>query len=131
MATGIVEIPVRATAAAAWEAIRDIGAVHTRLAVGFVTATELVPGGRRVTFFNGAVVEEPIVTLDEARRRLVWSAAKGGITTHYNASAQVLARDGGSTVVWTADFLPDSAQGIIGEMIRAGAKAIAKTLGEA
>ena len=64
MATVIVEIPVRATAEAAWDAIRDIGAVHTRLAVGFVTATELIPGGRRVTFFSGAVVEEPIVTLD-------------------------------------------------------------------
>ena len=130
MATVIVEIPVRASSEVAWAAIRDIGAVHTRLAVGFVTATELIPGGRRVTFFNGAVVEEPIVTLDEARRRLVWSATKGSLTSHYNASAQVFEHDSGSRVVWTADFLPDSAEHIIGEMIRTGAKAIATTLGE-
>ena len=60
----------------------------------------------------------------------MWSAAKGGLTTHYSASAQVFEQASGSKVVWTADFLPDSAERLIGEMIRAGAKAIAKTLGE-
>jgi len=52
-----VEISTEATPSAVWDAIRDIGALHTRLVPGFVVATVLVPGGRRVTFANGMVVE--------------------------------------------------------------------------
>ena len=55
-----------------WDAIRDIGALHTRLVPGFVVDTRLEPGARIVTFGNGMVVKEPIVDIDEADRRLVW-----------------------------------------------------------
>ena len=54
---------------------------------GFVTDTRLEPGARIVTFANGVTVREPIVTLDEAARRLVWTV-EGLRTTHYNASAR-------------------------------------------
>jgi len=40
MATIYREFLVEAPAAEAWSAIRDFGAVHTRLAVGFVTGTQ-------------------------------------------------------------------------------------------
>ena len=40
----------------AWAAIRDVGAVHLRLAWGFVTATELDDDTRMVTFANGMIV---------------------------------------------------------------------------
>src|SRR5438034_10313750 len=64
---------------------------------------------RFVTFANGMTVREPIVTIDEQDRRLVWSAV-GGSLTHYNASAQVFTEpDGSSRVVWIADLLPDDA----------------------
>ena len=86
-----VEIVTEASPSAVWDAIQDIGALHTRLVPGFVIATELVPGGRRVTFGNGMVVVEPIVSLNEDLRRLVWTA-QGGPTglLHYNAAVQVL-----------------------------------------
>ena len=84
------EIVVKASAEAAWDAIADIGALHTRLVPGFVVDTRLEPGARVVTFGNGVIQREPIVTLDAAARRLVWSA-EGGRTTHYNAAAQVFA----------------------------------------
>src|SRR6476646_2325236 len=91
-----------------WSAIRDIGALHTRLVPGFVTDTKIEPGARIVTFGNGMVVRVPIVTLDDVALRLVWTA-EGGRTTHYNGSAQVFAEpDGSARVVWTVDFLPDS-----------------------
>ena len=61
MASISKEIVTRANPNAVWDAIRDIGALHTRLVPGFVTATELIPGGRRVTFGNGLVVNEPII----------------------------------------------------------------------
>jgi hypothetical protein len=74
MATIRSELKTRAPASDVWAAIRDIGALHTRLVPGFVTDTKLEPGARIVTFFNGMVLREPIVTLDDEARRLVVSS---------------------------------------------------------
>ena len=105
------EIVTRAGADDVWSAIRDIGALHTRLVPGFVTDTRLEPGARIVTFGNGMVLREPIIAVDDNARRLVWSA-EGGPFTHYNASLQVFAeRRGATRVVWIADFLPDEVAG--------------------
>jgi hypothetical protein len=93
-------------------------------------ATELVPGGRRVTFASGLVIEEPIVDSNDNLRRLVWTAV-GGSTglTHYNGAVQVFAREaGGSRVVWTADLLPNEAATSIEQMMQQGATAMAPTL---
>ena len=130
MATIAKEIVTRASPAAVWDALRDVGALHTRLVPGFVTATELIPGGRRVTFANGAVVEEPIIDLNDDTRRLVWTAVGGSLgLKHYNASAQVFAREaGGSRVVWTADLLPHEAAAVVGSMMEQGAAAMARAL---
>ena len=125
-----VEISTEALPSAVWDAIRDIGALHTRLVPGFVVATELVPGGRRVTFGNGKVVVEPIVSLNDDLRRLVWTV-HGGLPglTHYNGAVQVYPREvGGSRVVWTADVLPHEAAAPIGAMMREGAIAMNTTL---
>ena len=131
MATVRKEIQTRACPAEAWAAIRDIGALHTRLVPGFVTDTRLEPGARIVTFGNGMVVREPIITIDEPAQRLVWTV-EGGRTTHYNASAQVIPQaDGTSHVVWTADFLPDSAASAIDAMMSHGAAVMKTTLDRA
>ena len=129
MATVVKRIFVRASAEAAWDAVRDVRALHTRLVPGFVTDTRLEPGVRVVTFANGFVVREPIVTLDEAARRLVWTA-EGGRTRHYNASAQVFSEGDGALIVWTADFLPDEAAGAIDAAMTAGAAAMQAALGK-
>ncbi len=129
MGTVVKEIAVGVSAEAAWDAIRDIGALHTRLVPGFVVDTKVEDGGvaRVVTFANGMVVREPIVALDEERRRLVWSA-EGGRTTHYNGSARVVAEGKGVKVVWTADFLPHEARDAIDAAMTAGAAAMKKAL---
>ena len=80
------EISTKARVEDVWEALRDIGALHTRLVPGFVIDTQLEPGARIVTFGNGMTVREQIVTIDGESRRVVWSAA-GGSLTHHNASA--------------------------------------------
>ena len=122
------EIVTRARPAEVWDAVRDIGALHTRLVPGFVIATRLEPGARVVTFANGMTVREPIVTIDEQDRRLVWSAV-GGSLTHYNASAQVVAEpDGSSRVVWIADLLPDEAARSVEGMMDAGMAAMQAAL---
>jgi len=122
------EILTKASPEDVWAAIRDIGALHTRLVPGFVVDTRLEPGARIVTFGNGMVVREPIVDIDDRDRRLVWSAT-GGRTTHYNASVQVFASEaGGAKVVWIADLLPDGAAADIRAAIEQGMAVMKRTL---
>jgi hypothetical protein len=119
------ELKTAAPASDVWSAIRDIGALHTRLAPGFVVETKLEPGARIVTFVNGMVIREPIVAIDDGARRLVWSA-EGGWT---NASLQVLAGpEGGATVVWVADFLPDDVKPQLTRALEAGTRAMKRSL---
>ena len=46
------QIEIAADRAAVWDAIADFGAVHTRVAPGFLTALELDGSDRIVTFGN-------------------------------------------------------------------------------
>jgi len=118
------DIPVRASVEEAWDAIADIGALHTRLVPGFVVATRLEPGARIVTFANGMTLREPIVALDAAARRLVWTS-EGGRATHYNAAVQAFAEPaGGARIVWTVDVLPDSLAPDMAAAMAAGAAAM-------
>ena len=74
------------------------------------------------------VVREVIVDLDDAARRLVWSA-RGGRLTHHNASAQVFPDGEGRTrFVWIADLLPHELAGDVRAMIEQGLAAMKKTL---
>ena len=122
------ELLTKASVDDVWAALRDIGALHTRLVPGFVTDTKLERGERIVTFGNGLVVREPIVDIDDTARRLVWTSI-GGRTTHYNGSAQVFAdADGQTRVVWIADLLPNELAGPIGLMMEEGMAVMKSTL---
>jgi hypothetical protein len=101
------EVSIQAGVQEIWEALRDWGALHERLAPGFVTDTRLDGADRIVTFFNGTVVRERLITLDDDTHRLVWSIIDGPYT-HHNGVAQLLAEGAHRTrFVWTADLLPD------------------------
>jgi hypothetical protein len=67
------EIVVDAKPAEVWDAIRDYGAVHKRIAAGFVVDCRLDGDARVVTFANGTVVREILVSVDDTARRLVYS----------------------------------------------------------
>jgi activator of HSP90 ATPase len=128
MATIHKEFTVHAPVDRVWAAFLDIGAVHTRLARRFVVDTRLEGGSRVVTFANGAVVRERIVTVDEARRRLAYAVTEWQ-TTHHNASFQVFDDGNGhSRVVWITDLLPNELGAVVGELVEHGAAAIKRTL---
>lgn len=128
MATIQKEITVNATVEQVWDAVRDVGALHTRLVPGFVMDTKLEPDARVVTFANGRIVRERIVTIDDDARRLVWSAT-GEHLSHHNASAQVRNdADGRTRITWIADLLPDSVAERIEQMMDAGMAAMQTTL---
>src|SRR5256885_6118649 len=100
---------IDAPAKRVWDAVRDVGAVHERLAPGFVVDTRLEAGARVVTFGNGLVARELIVDVDDGARRLAWAVVGSPRLSHHNASMQVFDDGGGrSRVVWIADLLPDA-----------------------
>ncbi len=101
------EIVIEASLDEAWAALSDWGALHERLAPGFATASHLDGGDRIVTFFNGSVVRERLVALDDQTRRIVWSITDGPYM-HHNGAAQVLAAgDDHIRFIWVTDLLPD------------------------
>ncbi len=61
------------------------------MAPGFLTGLEMDKGDRVLTFFNGMVARERLVTLDDEGCRLVY-AVIGGQASHYNAAVQVFPR---------------------------------------
>src|SRR3954469_18837631 len=121
------EMTLRAKPANVWDAIRDIGAIHTRLAPDFVTDVKLEEGARIVTFASGNVAKELIVTVDDAACRLVWSVV-GTQMTHHNGSIQVFPEGGRCHLVWVADILPDALAGYIGGMMQQGMDAMKRKL---
>lgn len=122
------EFEISASPETVWDAMRDIGALHTRLVPGFVTDCRLAGNARIVTFGNGLVAREVIVDVDDQSRRVVWTIPEGQ-AEHYHASSQVFSKDGKTSVVWIADFLPHHLKPAIGGMIDAGATAMQKALG--
>ncbi len=122
------EIEISVPAANAWDALRDVGALHTRLVPGFVTETQLEPGARLVTFGNGRVVREWIIDVDDSRRRVAWSVQDEPFK-HHNASAQIFEiAPNRCRFVWIADVLPDELCGFVTGMIEQGLGVIQSTL---
>jgi hypothetical protein len=122
------EIHLQVSSETVWDALRDIGALHTRLVPGFVVDTKLEPGARVVTFGNGQVVRELIVDLDEVNRRLAWAIIDVPFK-HYNAAAQVFSDTPGKCrFVWTVDVLPNELKDRVAAMMDQGLDAIKKTL---
>ena len=122
------EILITRRPADVWDAIRDVGAIHTRLAPGFVVNTQIDGDARIVTFGNGLVARELIVDIGEETRRLAW-AVVGGRLTHHNGSLQVVAHgDAHSRVIWIADLLPNDLAGTVAGMIDHGMSAMKRAL---
>ncbi len=116
----------------AWDALRDFGAVHERVAPGFVIDVWLDGNDRIVTFVGGAVARERLITVDDERRRLVYSVVDSPLAlTHHQSSVEVLDPEEGSAgcrVVWTTDVLPEAVAPVIDGMMDQGAIAIARAL---
>ena len=121
------EVTLNVEAEVVWTAVRDVGAVATKLAPGVVKESSLEKGMRHVTFANGLMIEELIVTIDEAARRVVYAVQ--GRAKHHQASMQVT--DDGpkqSRFVWITDVLPDEAASRFANMMDQALSVIKRTL---
>ena len=128
MATLRKQIALDAPAATVWLALRDFGAVHRRIAPGFLTDLRMDNGDRIVTFFNGLVARERLVTVDDETCRLVYSVVEGR-ASHYNAAVQVFPEgEGRCRLVWTIDLLPNELAPTIDGMMDHALTFMKKTL---
>ena len=122
------EIRIDAPVDRVWAALRDVGALHTKLVPGFVKDTQMEGDTRVVTFGNGMVAREEIVSIDPAQHRVAW-AIVGGQFRHYSGAAWVEADPkGGSRFVWTADLLPNDLAGDVEQMMTVGIAVVKRTL---
>jgi hypothetical protein len=123
------DIPIDAHPDHVWDAVRDFGAVHRRLAPGFVTDARLDGDARILTFANGTVAREVLVDCDDARRRLAYAIVSERVK-HYSASIQIAA-DGEtqSRMTWIVDVLPNDIAPYIDAQMDQGIIAMQKTLG--
>jgi len=122
------DFSIDAPAHEVWDALRDFGALHTRLAPGFITACRRDGDARNVTFANGTTARELLVDCDDERRRLVYAIVSERVKQH-SASAQVIAE--GETrcrFVWITDVLPHEIAPYISAQMDAGVAAMQKAL---
>src|SRR5215212_3342682 len=112
------EIPIEARPDEVWAAVRDFGAVHQRLAPGFVVDAHLDGDARIVTFANGKV----------ERELLVYAVVSERVKQH-SASVQVIPDgDAGTRLLWTVDLLPNEIAPYIETQMDQGALAMQKAL---
>ena len=131
MASIMGEINVNAGAEQCWDAVRDFGALHQRLAPGFIINVKMSGAREReVTFFGGAVAREYLVGMDDERMRLAYTVVKSPMgSSHNNASVQVMGGgDAHCRFVWAIDVLPDEHARRTDELMDRGLAAIKKTL---
>ena len=128
MATIVKDVLIDANPIDVWEALADFGALDKRLVPGFVTACSFDGEARTITFSNGTVARELLVTSDSDHRRLVY-AVVGERVKHYSASAQVFDDGkGGARLTWTVDMLPNEAAPYISGQMDLGAAAMQMAL---
>ena len=101
------DIPLAASPADVWAAVRDFGSPHTRLVPGFVLDARLEGDTRIVTFHNGNVARELLVDCDdEAAARLCEDQRRAGETLQ--RLVQVIADgEARSRMTWIVDVLPN------------------------
>jgi hypothetical protein len=121
MASVYREIEIDASPELVWDVIRDVGAVHTRLAPGFVTDVRMEGDVRFVTFITGRIVPERIVGIDHAVQRMAYAAVDVPERQHHNASFQVFVNGPASCrLVWITDILPDTLAAAFAENMEKG-----------
>jgi Polyketide cyclase / dehydrase and lipid transport len=122
------QIDIERPQAFVWDALRDVGALHTRLVRGFVLECEFDGQVRKLKFANGLSAAERIINVSESDRRVSWTASSERLE-HHNASAQIFFKGSDScTVVWIVDLLPDAMAPAIATMVSAGLAAMKATL---
>jgi hypothetical protein len=129
MASIRTEIVIETDAARVWKTIGNWKNGPADMAPGYVVSSHADGPVRVVTFADGQIARERLVTRDDETRRIVYSVIGDTVRPdHDNAVMQVMA-DGENRCrfVWSRDVLPDElAQPLLAAM-REAATAIKRT----
>jgi hypothetical protein len=124
------EATIDVSAAAAWARLRQVDRAHTLFAPVLVDGTfDRDAQTRTVRFANGMVVQERILDVDEARRRVAYTVVGGSGMSYHHASMQII--DVGRErcrFVWVSDFLPAEFRDQMAPLVEAGTQALKTNL---
>ncbi|OBB13964.1 hypothetical protein A5761_18465 [Mycolicibacterium setense] len=113
MASIQIEFAVEADSARVWQVIGDWADGPVRMAPGFVVSAEADGDVRIVTFADGFVARERLVSRDEPARRIAYSLIGDTAQPEHDNAVMQVVDDGPQRCrfVWTRDVLPDEAAG--------------------
>ncbi|WP_296650071.1 SRPBCC family protein [Paraburkholderia sp.] len=121
------ELELETDAAHAWRALRDPGNAAHAFA-GVLTNCTFDGDTRTVTFANGAVIQERIVTIDETRMRIAYAVLSDQFE-HHHASMQIVPDGPGHCrFLWQSDFLPEARREMVEPLVDAGCAAFARNV---
>ena len=108
MASICIDFTIQADADQVWKVVGDWERGPVDMAPGYVTSSRAEDGTRIVTFANGSVTRERLVTRDHDARRIVYSVIGDTMRPeHDNAVMQIIAEGPGRCrFVWSRDLLP-------------------------
>ncbi|MDR3664108.1 MAG: SRPBCC family protein [Mycobacterium sp.] len=108
-----IEFDIEADCARVWRVIGDWAAGPVRMAPGFVVSSEATGDVRIVTFADGFVARERLVSRDESVRRIAYSLIGDTARPEHDNAVMQLAADGPQRCrfLWSRDVLPDTAAG--------------------
>jgi polyketide cyclase/dehydrase/lipid transport protein len=124
MASIRTEFIVEADAERGWKTVGDWANGPADMARGHVVSSSADGPVRVVTFADGRIARERLVTCDDAARRIVYSVIGDDVRPeHDNAVMEIVADgEGRCRFVWSRDVLPDElAQPFLAAMREAGA----------
>ncbi|MGX9791494.1 SRPBCC family protein [Mycobacterium sp. MMS18-G62] len=109
MASIRTEFEIEADAERVWKVVGDWENGPVGMARGHVLSSLAQGVTRVVTFADGLIARERLVTLDDAARRIVYSVIGDTLRPeHDNAVMQIIAEGPGRCrFVWSRDLLPD------------------------
>ena len=122
------QIDLEVAADQAWAALRVVGDAHKLFAPVLVDA-QLQGDTRTVRFANGMILQERILDIDEATRRVAYTVLDGPGMAYHHASMQIVGDgQGRSTFVWITDFFPAEIGSALAPLIEQGTRALKANL---
>ena len=128
MASIHIESAVAVSADTAWQALKRVGDAAALFAP-VLAGAEMHGDIRTARFGNGLIIHERVVDVDDARRRVSYSALDSPVLTYHHASMQIVEdAPGRCRFLWTTDFLPAEAASGLQPLIDAGTQALKANL---
>ena len=132
MASIRTEFPIDVDASRVWQVIGDWADGPVRMARGLVVSSDAEGTVRVVTFADGMIAREQLVTREDDARSIVYSMVGDTVRPEHDNAVMQIVPEGADRCrfIWTRDVLPDElAESLRAAMEDAGA-VIKRTLEE-